>query len=95
MHISDLDTPALLIDLDIMERNLERVSKKSRTGDKEYNLGVMDWLVGKAVAAGAEVVSFHEVCIPAYSFVQPFSKDRLRELAEPVPDGESTKALLI
>ena len=26
MHISELDTPALLIDLDIMERNLGRVA---------------------------------------------------------------------
>jgi D-serine deaminase-like pyridoxal phosphate-dependent protein len=30
MHISELDTPALLIDLDIMERNLERVAAYAR-----------------------------------------------------------------
>lgn len=30
MHISDLDTPALLIDLDIMERNLERVASYTK-----------------------------------------------------------------
>jgi D-serine deaminase-like pyridoxal phosphate-dependent protein len=31
MHISELDTPALLIDLDVMERNLQRVSDYART----------------------------------------------------------------
>jgi D-serine deaminase-like pyridoxal phosphate-dependent protein len=30
MRISDLDTPAIVIDLDIMERNLERVARYSR-----------------------------------------------------------------
>lgn len=31
MHISELDTPALLVDLDIMERNLRRVADYART----------------------------------------------------------------
>ena len=31
MHLSDLDTPALLIDLDIMERNLRRVAEYTAT----------------------------------------------------------------
>src|SRR3954452_6810649 len=31
MHIDDLDTPALLIDLDIMERNLRRVQDYARS----------------------------------------------------------------
>ena len=31
MHVSELDTPALLIDLDIMERNLHRVAEYTRT----------------------------------------------------------------
>src|SRR5262245_16675740 len=31
MHFSDLDTPVLLIDLDIMERNLRRVAGYAKT----------------------------------------------------------------
>ena len=65
-----------------------------RNGDKEYNLGVMDALAGKAVAAGAEIVSFHEVCIPAYSFVRKSSREEVDALAEEVPDGPSTRALM-
>ena len=30
MHVSELDTPALVVDLDILERNLERVARYSR-----------------------------------------------------------------
>lgn len=33
MHITDLDTPALLIDLDIMERNLARAAEYARAND--------------------------------------------------------------
>ena len=33
MHISELDTPAVLVDLDVMERNLARTAEYSaRTG---------------------------------------------------------------
>jgi predicted amidohydrolase len=47
----------------------------------------------QAVTAGADVVSFHECCLPAYSFVQPFSRGQLLKLAEPVPDGPGTREL--
>ena len=43
---------------------------------------------------GAEVVSFHECCLSAYSFVQSFSKEELLSLAEPVPDGPSVSGLI-
>ena len=33
MHISEIDTPAILIDLDIMERNLCRVADYAREND--------------------------------------------------------------
>lgn len=65
-----------------------------RDGDTAYNLDRMRSLADAAVRDGAEVVSFHECCIPAYSFVQPFSKPDLLELAEPVPDGPGTQALM-
>lgn len=65
-----------------------------RDGDKEYNLSRIRELTRAAVEQGAEVVSFHECCISAYSFVQPFDKEQLLELAEDVPDGPSTRALM-
>ena len=63
-------------------------------GDKQRNLDVMESLVGKAVTLDAQVVSFHEVCIPNYTFMRRLSKDELLELAEPVPEGPSVGRLM-
>ena len=67
---------------------------EAKDADKAYNLSRVDGLTAQAVAAGAEVVSFHECCIPGYTFLQELSRERLLELAEPVPDGPSTEALI-
>ncbi len=65
-----------------------------RNGDKQFNLARIHDLTRQAVEEGAEVVSFHECSISAYSFVQTLSKSELTDLAEPVPDGYSTRALM-
>ncbi len=65
-----------------------------RNADAPFNLGRIHALTAQAVERGAEVVSFHECCIQAYSFVQEFSKEQLLELAEPVPDGPSVQRLI-
>ncbi|NOX54848.1 MAG: nitrilase [Planctomycetes bacterium] len=65
-----------------------------RNGDKAYNLTRIRELVARAVQQGAEIVSFHECSISAYSFVQTLSKRELAELAEAVPDGPSTRQLI-
>ena len=65
-----------------------------RNADAEFNLGRIHALTGQAVERGADVVSFHECCIQAYSFVQEFSKEQLLELAESVPDGPSVQRLI-
>ncbi len=67
---------------------------ENRNGDKAYNLSAIDALTAKAVAQGAELVSFHEGCIPAYSFVRKLERKQLLDLAEPVPDGPSTEKLM-
>lgn len=67
---------------------------EAKDADKTYNLSRVDDLTAQAVAAGAEVVSFHECCIPGYTFLQELSRERLLGLAEPVPDGPSTQALI-
>jgi len=63
-------------------------------GEKEYNLSRIRALSLQAVEAGAEVVSFHECSISAYSFVQPFSQEQLFDVAEPVPEGPGTRGLM-
>ena len=66
---------------------------EGRDGDKKYNLSVMTKLAEEAVAAGAEAVTFHEMSICNYSFLQDFTSDELRAVAEPVPSGPSAQAI--
>lgn len=65
-----------------------------KDGDKEYNLSVIDALTGKAKAQGADVISFHELSVTAYTFLKDLNSEDLTELAEPVPDGPSTEKLM-
>ncbi len=67
---------------------------ENRDNDKAYNLSRIDALTRQAVDQGAQIVSFHEGCIPAYSWIQPLTKPQLAEIAEPVPDGPSVKELI-
>src|SRR4029079_16907221 len=66
---------------------------ENRDNDKDYNLSRVEALARRAVDAGAEIVSFHEACIPAYSWVQTLSKQQLLDVAEAVPDGPSVRRL--
>src|SRR5688500_4907180 len=65
-----------------------------RDRDPDYNLSRIRELTRRAVDQGAEIVSFHECCISAYTWVQPLSKQELLEVAEPVPDGPSVRRLI-
>jgi predicted amidohydrolase len=67
---------------------------ETRNGDKEYNLSRIEELTGRAAGQGARVVSFHELCIPAYTFLQNLNKEEMFGLAEKVPSGESTSRLI-
>lgn len=69
------------------------VQFEHRDGDKAYNLGRIRELTRVAVERGAEIVSFHEACIPAYTWIQSLSRGQLWEVAEPVPDGPSVRRL--
>jgi predicted amidohydrolase len=39
-----------------------------KSGDKEYNISIMDKLAREASAAGAQVIAFHECSITGYTF---------------------------
>lgn len=66
---------------------------EARDGGKEYNLGVIDTLAGRAAAQGAQIVLFHEISITGYTFLETLSRQQIAELAEPVPGGPSVQEL--
>lgn len=65
-----------------------------RNGDKSYNLSVIKTLAERAKQRGADVISFHEMCITAYTFTKNLDKTALSNLSEIIPDGQSTRALM-
>lgn len=70
------------------------VQFENRDNDKTFNFGRIEALTRQAAALGAEIVSFHEGCIPGYTWIQPLTKDQLLEIAEIVPDGPSVRQLV-
>lgn len=65
-----------------------------KDGDKDYNLSVIDKLAAQAKKAGAEVISFHEMSITAYTFFKDLTREEVVALAEEVPSGRSTQKLI-
>ncbi|SIT23169.1 Predicted amidohydrolase [Chryseobacterium ureilyticum] len=66
---------------------------ENRSGDKNYNLSVIEKLAKQAAANGSDVIAFHECSITGYTFARKLSKDQLLDIAELIPDGESIKRL--
>jgi predicted amidohydrolase len=65
-----------------------------KDGDKDYNLSVIEKLTARAKSEGADVISFHEMSITAYTFFKDLDRQQVVKLAEKVPDGESTQKLI-
>lgn len=66
---------------------------ENRSGDKRYNLSVIEKLAAKAAAKGADAIAFHECSITGYTFARHLSKEQMLELAEVIPGGASLKEL--
>ena len=67
---------------------------ENRSNDKEYNLSIIDALSKQAAEQGAKMIAFHECSVTGYTFARHLSKDQMLELAELIPGGESTDALI-
>ncbi|HWZ21467.1 MAG TPA: nitrilase family protein [Cytophagaceae bacterium] len=67
---------------------------ENKSGDKAYNLSVIEKLSQKAVLEGSKVVAFHECSITGYTFARNLSKAQMLDLAEFIPDGESILKLI-
>jgi len=66
---------------------------ENRSGDKAYNLSVIDKLAHKAALGGADAIAFHECSITGYSFARKLSFNQLLAVAELIPEGPSIAAL--
>jgi len=64
-----------------------------RSGDKSYNLGIIENLAGQAASQGAMAIAFHECSITGYTFARKLSRNQMLDLAELIPGGASIAAL--
>src|SRR5438094_6459586 len=63
-------------------------------GDKGYNFGRIVHFVTEAARARVELMAFPEMCLTGYWHVRKLSGAAFEALAEPVPEGPSTRDLL-
>jgi len=66
---------------------------ENRSGDKDYNLSVIDILSSEAASKGSQVIAFHECSITGYTFARHLSKVQMLDIAEKIPSGPSVKKL--
>ncbi|HMQ61348.1 MAG TPA: nitrilase family protein [Flavilitoribacter sp.] len=66
---------------------------ENRSGDKAYNLSVIERLTAKAAGEGSQAIAFHECSITGYTFARHLSKDQMLDLAEFIPNGPSLEKL--
>lgn len=66
---------------------------ENKSGDKEYNLSVIEKLASEAASKGSQVIAFHECSVTGYTFARNLSKEQLLDIAECIPDGKSIQRL--
>ena len=67
---------------------------ENRSGDKLYNLNIIEQLTEQACKDGSKIVAFHECSITGYTFARHLSKQQLLHVAELVPHGPSVQKLI-
>ena len=66
---------------------------ENRSGDKAYNLSVIEKLSAKAAGEGSDAIAFHECSVTGYTFARHLSKEQMLDLAEIIPGGRSIDRL--
>ena len=74
--------------------NIAVAQFEPKDGDKDYNLSIIEELTQKAKKKGADVISFHELSITAYTFLKNLDREQIFELAEEIPNDKSCRKLI-
>jgi len=64
------------------------------SGDKSYNLSVIEKLAMQAADEGSDAIAFHECSVTGYTFARKLTKEQMLGLAEIIPDGPSVRKLI-
>jgi predicted amidohydrolase len=63
-------------------------------GDRIHNLGRIEALARQGASAGAEIIAFPEMCLTGYWHLRKLGREEMDALAERVPEGEASQAIL-
>lgn len=72
---------------------ISTVQFENRSGDKEYNLGVIEEFAAMAAKKGADAVAFHECSVTGYTFARNLSRSEMYDISEQIPNGPSVNRL--
>lgn len=61
--------------------------------DKAANLDTMFGFIDRAAEAGADIVSFQEICVSGYDYLFEQDREKLLEIAEDTHDGPTIRAI--
>lgn len=64
------------------------------SGDKTYNLSIIERLSQEASKDGSNIIAFHECSVTGYTFARNLSKEQMIDLAEFIPNGGSITKLV-
>src|SRR5258705_4325558 len=70
------------------------VQFESAPGDKDANFRKIEAFVAQAAREDVRLIVFPECCITGYWFIRNLSVEQLAALAEPIPNGPSTRRLV-
>src|SRR4030095_14082407 len=79
--------------LPICTLRVAAVQFESLPGNKTANFQTIEAFAKQAAAQGVRLLVFPECCITGYWFIRKLSFEQLAALAEPIPDGLSTRRL--
>lgn len=70
------------------------VQYEHAANDKEANVEKIRWFVEKAADNEVRLITFPECCVTGYWHLRHLGKAALENLAEPVPEGQTSRQLL-
>lgn len=65
-----------------------------KADDKAYNMSVVERFVREAAERQVKILAFPEMCLTGYWHVRDLPREPIEALAEPVPAGPSTQAVM-
>jgi predicted amidohydrolase len=75
------------------ELKISTAQFENKSGDKTYNLSVMESLAKRASEEGSDVIAFHECSVTGYTFARKLTRSQLLDVAEYIPEGDSISRL--